>query len=160
MGPRFDLELRTTDADAANSPVPISPSARPTDRSGLNVLLVEDNQDTLRYLTWVLEQRNHKVVPVDRVSAALAAAAEARFDVLVSDIELPDGTGLELMHDLGGGTTLPGIAISGFGSEEDLRHSADAGFAEHLTKPIDVNRLESAIRRVASPVATGPNLVE
>ena len=95
-------------------------------------------------------------MPVDRVSAALAAAGEARFDLLISDIELPDGTGLELMHGLGGGRTLPGIAISGFGSEEDLQDSARAGFAEHLTKPIDLNRLESAIRRVTSALATRP----
>ena len=76
------------------------------------------------------------------------------FDLLISDIELPDGTGLELIHGLGGGRTLPGIAISGFGSEEDLQQSAGAGFAEHLTKPIDLNRLESAIRRVTSPKVT------
>ena len=95
-------------------------------------------------------------MPVDRLSAALAAAGEAQFDLLISDIELPDGTGLELIHGLGGGRTLPGIAISGFGSEEDLQQSAGAGFAEHLTKPIDLNRLESAIRRVTSSVATRP----
>ena len=96
-------------------------------------------------------------MPVDRLSAALAAAGEAQFDLLISDIELPDGTGLELMHGLGGGRTLPGIAISGFGSEEDLQESAGAGFAEHLTKPIDLNRLESAIRRVTSSRATQPD---
>ena len=73
---------------------------------------------------------------------------------MISDIELPDGTGLELIHGLGGGRTLPGIAISGFGSEEDRQQSAFAGFAEHLTKPIDVNRLESAIRRVMPTGAT------
>ena len=133
---------------------PISPPTNPTGRSGLNVLLVEDNQETLRYLTWVLRKRNYNVVPVDRVSAALAAAEEARFDLLISDIELPDGTGHELIHDLGGGRTLPGIAISGFGSEDDLLQSAGAGFAEHLTKPIDLSRLESAIRRVTSAFAT------
>ncbi len=78
------------------------------------------------------------------------------FDLLISDIELPDGTGLELIHDLGGGRTLPAIAISGFGSEEDLQQSAGAGFAEHLTKPIDLNRLESAIRRVTHSTAVRP----
>ena len=120
----------------------------------LKVLLVEDNHETLRYLTVILQKRNYNVVPVDRLSAAFAAAEQAQFDLLISDIELPDGTGLELIHGLGGGRTLPGIAISGFGSDEDLRQSADAGFAEHLTKPIDLNRLESAIRRVTSSEAT------
>jgi CheY-like chemotaxis protein len=155
-GSTFRLELRTVPAEATTSPGPIRPPSNPPGRPGLNVLLVEDNQETLRYLTLSLQQRNYRVVPVDSVSAARAAAGEARFDLVISDIELPDGTGLELMHGLGGGRTLPGIAISGFGSEDDLRDSARAGFAEHLTKPIDLNRLESAIRRVTSPVANRP----
>ena len=155
-GSTFRLELSTVPADATTSPEPIRPPLNPPARSGLNVLLVEDNKDTLDYLTLILQQRNFKVVPVNRVSTALAAAGKAHFDLLISDIQLPDGTGLELMHGLGGGQTLPGIAMSGFGSEEDLRDSERAGFAEHLTKPIDLNRLESAIRRVTSPFATLP----
>jgi PAS domain S-box-containing protein len=155
-GSTFRLELRTAPAEATTPPEPIRPPSSPPGCFGLNVLLVEDNQETLRYLTSVLQQRNYRVVPVDCVSAARAAAGKARFDLLISDIELPDGTGHELMRGLGGGGSLPGIAISGFGSEEDLRDSARAGFADHLTKPIDLNRLESAIRRVTSPLATRP----
>jgi DNA-binding response OmpR family regulator len=70
---------------------------------------------------------------------------------LLSDIELPDGNGLDLMrevHVLGG---VAGIAMSGFGAEDDLRMSREAGFSDHLTKPIDLSRLDSAIRRVATP---------
>ncbi len=156
QGSTFRLELRTVPADLTTSPQPSSPPSSPPGRSGLNVLLVEDNQETLRYLTLMLKKRNYNVVPVDRLSAALAAARQAHFDLLISDIELPDGSGLELIHGLGGGRTLPGIAISGFGSEEDLQQSASAGFAEHLTKPIDLNRLESAIRRVTSLQANCP----
>jgi PAS domain S-box-containing protein len=156
QGSTFRLELGTVPEDATASPEPTSPPSNPPGHAGLNVLLVEDNEETLRYLTLILQERNYNVVPVDRVSAALAAAGEAPFDLLISDIELPDGTGLELIHGLGGGRTLPGIAISGFGSEEDLQQSASAGFAEHLTKPIDLNRLESAIRRVMSPRTTRP----
>jgi CheY-like chemotaxis protein len=154
QGSTFRLELNTVPAEATTAPETLRPATIQLGSSGLSVLLVEDNKDTLHYLTLVLRQRNHKVVPVDSVSAALAAASEARFDLLISDIELPDGSGLELMHGLGGGRTLPGIAMSGFGSDEDLRNSACAGFAEHLTKPIDLNRLESAIQRVTSPSAT------
>jgi len=150
QGSTFRLELGTVPAPATTSPEPSRPPSNPPVRPGLNVLLVEDNQETLRYLTLMLKKRNYNVVPVDRLSAALAAAEQTHFDLLISDIELPDGTGLELLHGLGGGRTMPGIAISGFGSEEDLQQSAGAGFAEHLTKPIDLNRLESAIRRVTS----------
>ena len=160
QGSTFRLELSTVPVDVGASPEPVMPVSNAPGRSGLNVLLVEDNEETLRYLTLILRKRNYNVVPVDRVSAALAAAGEAQFDLLISDIELPDGTGLELIHDLGGGRTLPAIAISGFGSEEDLQQSAGAGFAEHLTKPIDVNRLESAIRRVTPHKATRPGPAE
>jgi PAS domain S-box-containing protein len=158
QGTTFRLELVAVPADDATLPGPTRLPSNPPGGSGLNVLLVEDNQETLRYLTLMLQKRNYNVVPVDRLSAALAAAGEAHFDLLISDIELPDGTGLELIDGLGGGRTMPGIAISGFGSEEDLQESADAGFAEHLIKPIDLNRLESAIRRVTSRVAprSGP----
>lgn len=156
-GSTFRLELRTVPAVATSSPEPIKTPSNPTSDSGLNILLVEDNKDTLHYLTLILQRRNYKVVPADCVSTALAAAGESHFDLLISDIELPDGTGLELMHGLGGGRTLPGIAMSGFGAEEDLRDSARAGFAEHLTKPIDMNRLESAIRRVTAHHATRSN---
>jgi CheY-like chemotaxis protein len=156
QGSTFRLELRTV-AAKGTPPEPIRPSTSPPGSPGLNVLLVEDNKDTRQYLMLVLEQLNHKVVPVDRVSAAMAAASETSFDLLISDIELPDGTGLELMYGLGGGRSLPGIAMSGFGSEEDLQNSARAGFSEHLTKPVDLDRLESAIRRATSRSATGPH---
>jgi DNA-binding response OmpR family regulator len=88
-----------------------------------------------------------------RTAASLAearAAVAEELDLLISDIELPDGTGLELIRDLGGGRGLPGIAMSGFGSEEDVRFSREAGFATHLTKPIDIARLESAIQEFCS----------
>jgi PAS domain S-box-containing protein len=158
-GSTFCLELGTVPADVTSLPEPIQPPSSPPGGSGLNVLLVEDNHETLHYLTLMLTMRNYNVVPVDRLSAALAAAGKTQFDLLISDIELPDGTGHELIHDLGGGRNMPGIAISGFGSAEDLEESASAGFAEHLTKPIDLSRLESAIRRVTSRVATqtGPD---
>ena len=79
--------------------------------------------------------------------------AEAReeltgdLDLVISDIELPDGSGLELMREIGGDDGVPGIAMSGFGSEEDVRLSREAGFAVHLTKPIDIARLEAAIQQ-------------
>ena len=76
--------------------------------------------------------------------------ADVPFDLLLSDIELPDGDGLQLMRELKAGRPMAGIAMSGFGAEEDLRHSREAGFFDHLTKPIDLNRLDAAIRRATS----------
>ena len=103
----------------------------------------------------MLRQRGHEVVTADRIAAARAAVdrAEAPFDLLLSDIELPDGSGLELMRELGARGGMPGIAMSGFGAEEDLQLSREAGFLDHLTKPIDLNRLDAAIHRAAARAA-------
>ena len=77
-----------------------------------------------------------------------ALAASEPFDLLISDIELPDGSGLELMNEIKGTRGFPGIAMSGFGSEEDVRMSQAAGFVAHLTKPITFQTLEATIRQV------------
>ena len=121
-------------------------------RSDLRILVVEDNTDTLRYLATVLRQRGHDVVTADRVATARAAFDEAKvpFDLLLSDIELPDGDGLYLMRELGARGPMLGIAVSGFGGEEDRRQSREAGFVDHLTKPVDLNRLEAAIHRATN----------
>lgn len=85
-----------------------------------------------------------------RVESALEAAAHERFDVLVSDIGLPDGSGIELMQKLKSDHQIFGIALTGFGMEEDLRRSHDVGFNHHLIKPVDLNRLDSLIQQADS----------
>ena len=116
----------------------------------LRILLVEDNKDTLRYLSLMLSGRGHDVRTAGTLADALRAVAETEFEVVVSDIELPDGTGLELMARLRDDGAMPGIALSGFGSPEDVELSRSVGFAEHLTKPVDFGSLEEAIGRVAA----------
>jgi signal transduction histidine kinase len=146
LGATFRLELNTVPAPHHDGeddrPAPAAPS-RP-----LKILLVEDNRDTLRYLSLVLAGHGHQVRSAACLAEARAEAEKGEVDVLVSDVELPDGTGLELMHEFGG-RGFPGIAMSGYGSEEDIRFSHEAGFAEHLTKPVDAATLEQAIQRVA-----------
>jgi DNA-binding response OmpR family regulator len=94
------------------------------------------------YLALILGQRGHVV----RQAVNLAQArAELR-----GDLDLPDGSGLELMREIGRGDGVPGIAMSGLGSEEDLRLSREAGFAIHLTKPIEMARLDAAIRQLGA----------
>ncbi|HEX8199939.1 MAG TPA: hybrid sensor histidine kinase/response regulator, partial [Isosphaeraceae bacterium] len=121
LGSTFLLELPTVPAPAATprvaSPPPVAVPGSPP---GLRILLVEDNKDTLRYLALVLRKRGHEVRTAENLDAAHAAVASAPFDLLLSDIELPDGTGLDLMRALGGGRGVPGIAMSGFGSEDDV----------------------------------------
>jgi PAS domain S-box-containing protein len=148
-GSTFVLEIPTVPRPAPKVE-PTTPSeSRPPRPRGLRILLVEDNKDTLNYIALVLRSRGHQVTTAARLSDALRAAADQELDLLVSDIELPDGTGLELIRQLGGGA-IAGVAMSGYGSEEDVQASRQAGFAEHLIKPVDVNRLEAAIERVSS----------
>lgn len=148
-GATFTLELATVAApvSVAETPPPI-PGGEPAPRP-LRILLVEDNPDTLRYLTLILRRRGHAVTPVDTLSSALRTLSEEDFDLILSDIELPDGTGLDLMRTLGRERAIPGIAMSGFGSDEDVAQSRSAGFGAHLTKPVDFRTLEALIRETA-----------
>jgi CheY-like chemotaxis protein len=82
------------------------------------------------------------------VASALALARESNFDLLVSDIGLPDGTGHELLRQLRTQYDFPAIALSGYGMEEDIQRSRSAGFADHLVKPINLKQLNEAIGRL------------
>jgi CheY-like chemotaxis protein len=147
LGSTFRLELETVEKPelAGTPPAPLDGGATPPARS---VLLVEDNADTLRYLATLLTHRGYRVRTAARLSEAEEAAAASAFDLLISDIELPDGSGLDLMRSLRG--KLVGIAVSGFGSDSDVQLSLEAGFSAHLTKPLDFARLEAAIRDALS----------
>jgi len=141
-GATFTMDLATVPEPIAPRPVPVpTPSIR-----SLKILLVEDQPDILHALTRLLRGRGHFVQPVSRLSEAREAASQGGFDLLLSDIELPDGTGLRLMREMRG---VPGIAFSGFGADEDVRKSREAGFAAHLTKPVDVRTLWATIARVS-----------
>jgi signal transduction histidine kinase/ActR/RegA family two-component response regulator len=118
--------------------------------AGKRILLVEDDLPTLRILARLLEQRGHAVTAAGSVSAALAVAEREDFDLIISDIALPDGTGLDLPRRLGNHRPVPAIALSGYGMDDDVRKSQEAGFAAHLTKPVDFPKLEATIRHVTS----------
>mgnify|MGYP000066165052 CR=1 FL=1 len=158
-GATFILELplavpappRPADDDASDATLPpAAPAARP-----LQVLLVEDHADTARLMARLLESGGHEVKVAGGFTAAMELARQRRFDVLLSDLGLPDGSGLELMRQLRLRYGLRGIALSGYSMEQDLLKSREAGFDEHLTKPIDPARLETAVRRVAAGNGAG-----
>jgi CheY-like chemotaxis protein len=115
----------------------------------LKILLVEDHADTLRVMIKLLEKCGHLVTPAENVSKAKALEAAQEFDLLISDLGLPDGSGLEIMQQAKAHRGIPGIALSGYGTEEDIRQSRAAGFQEHLVKPINFSTLVQAIRSVA-----------
>jgi len=121
-------------------------------RRGLRILLVEDHGDTAEIMGLLLEGEGHEVELVGDVASALEAAASRDFDLLLSDLGLPDASGLQLIRELRErGLTFPGIALSGYGQEEDLRRSREAGFAAHLVKPTSPERLAETIARVTRP---------
>ncbi|HEY9420500.1 MAG TPA: PAS domain S-box protein, partial [Thermoanaerobaculia bacterium] len=134
-----------------------------TGRSGagpdrpLRILLVEDHPDTAEAMADLLRLIGHEVMVAGSVAAALETAARTLkgdgngggIDLVVSDLGLPDGSGQDLMRELVRRHHLKGIAVSGYGMEEDVRRSREAGFARHLTKPVDLAALREAIRQVA-----------
>ena len=147
-GASFTIEMPTIPA-AAEVPTiePVAADEAATRRT-LRILLVDDNDDTRSSLAELLARRGHEVRAAEGVEAALRAAADSEFDLLISDIELVDGTGLQLVQALRSTHPLPAIALSGFGSSDDIELSRSAGFDVHLMKPIDMLALEVAIDRV------------
>jgi signal transduction histidine kinase/ActR/RegA family two-component response regulator len=111
----------------------------------LRILLVDDHKDTCDALERLLARRGHFVSAAHNLRSALETAAQSRFDLVISDISLPDGSGMDLMMQLRAISAIPGIAISGFGNNGDIQRSLQAGFSEHLVKPIKVEKLETAI---------------
>jgi two-component system, chemotaxis family, CheB/CheR fusion protein len=131
---------------------PVEDEGRP-----LHILLVEDHPDTAEAMADLLRLMGHQVTVAGTVASALETAGSGRagFDLVVSDIGLPDGSGQDLMRELVGRHGLRGIALSGYGMEEDIRKSREAGFSAHLIKPVSPQVLRDAIRRAASLPARG-----
>ncbi len=131
--------------------VPRSTGAEPlAPVPSLRMLLVEDEPATLRLMARLLRSLGHNVTTAGTITAAFEAVELDEFDMIISDIGLPDGTGLDLIRRVTAlrGPT-PAIALTGYGMEEDIVRSRAAGFTTHMTKPIDFAKLEIMIRQVA-----------
>jgi PAS domain S-box-containing protein len=137
-------------------PVPASAAPGKSDRefidSGYRVLLVEDHADTARVLSRLLIGNGHTVTTAYSIADALEALRVNDFDILVSDIGLPDGTGIDLIRSIRDELLqkLPAIALTGFGMDDDIKRTLQAGFNDHLTKPVNFARLEQTIRRACT----------
>jgi PAS domain S-box-containing protein len=132
--------------DAAAAAARGTPEER-AGRQASTVLLVEDHDDTRRAMANLLKSFGYNVKTASNVAEGIAMAERERIDLLVSDIGLPDGTGHDVMrHAKGRG--IRGIALSGYGQEQDIQRSREAGFETHLVKPVNFQTLESVIRRV------------
>lgn len=123
------------------------------ERSDLQVLLVEDHEDTLRMMSKLLKMFGYDVKAASSVDEVRRISDTTRFDLLISDIGLPDGSGLDVIRHLRkqpANREILGIALSGFGMEDDIRKSRQAGFERHLTKPVSLDALEETILEVMS----------
>ena len=154
-GTKFTVTLPVSAKPESTAAAPdVKPAAVQNDLTDgatdpIRILLVDDHEDTLKAMTRLLRKLNHRVVPAGTLKAALTAAKSDDFDLLISDVGLPDGTGLDLMRQLCAERPIRGIALTGYGTDDDHRQTLQAGFAAHLTKPIDMNRLSNAINAIA-----------
>jgi CheY-like chemotaxis protein len=121
----------------------------------LHILLVEDHADTAEAMADLLRDLGHQVTTAMTVTEALRTAADLQqgdqegIDLVISDLGLPDGTGHDLMRELVRRYGVRGIALSGYGMEEDIRKSLEAGFDRHLIKPVSPQLLRSVIDQAA-----------
>ncbi len=144
-------EVATVDRQKASGAIALEPAAEEPERARKSrrpttILLVEDNPDSLRALAMSLSLLGYEVRSANGLRTALVAAASQGYDLIVSDLELGDGTGVDLLRSLGPGRSVPAIALTGYGSEEDRQICLEAGFEMHLIKPVETRQLGEAIR--------------
>jgi signal transduction histidine kinase len=162
QGALFTVELPLAAAASTGAPADESPANAPAtnaEAGGLHLLLVEDHPDTAAIMSRMLRRAGFRVTSASKVKealrkveqAALPGAGEPNADPIrfvVSDLGLPDGSGVELMAQLRAAYGLRGIALSGYGMEEDVRRAHEAGFLRHLTKPVEFGSLLAILREV------------
>jgi DNA-binding response OmpR family regulator len=112
---------------------------------GLRVFIVENHEDTLRWLAMYLQDCGHVVGQARTIAEALALVPVGAWDVLISDIGLPDGNGWDLLQTLRLPRPVFGIAMSGFGRNADSERSRAAGYRHHLVKPFKIAELDAML---------------
>lgn len=147
--------LEAATGGATYMPEPAVKLAKESDPNALRILLVEDHQGVAKACRRLLMGHGHVVTCAPTVAAAVEVAATTTFDVVICDLSLPDGSGIDVLSRLksrftrvGKGGELPAIAISGSVYEEDVARTLQAGFAAHLAKPFDEEGLINAVQSV------------
>lgn len=146
QGSRFVVDLATI--DPPEHAACARPSSAPPMTRKLRILLVDDHADTLEVMSMLLSHAGHAV----RTATSLASARgidPTSLDLVISDIGLGDGTGIELLQHVRKQSQVKAIALSGYGTETDRRASTQAGFSAHVTKPVDFDQLLEVIARVS-----------
>ena len=120
----------------------------------MNILVVENHSDTLRWLTLYLEDEGHTVTGAKTFREGYAKLASQDYDVLISDIGLPDGKGWMLLENSGLKKVPYAIAMSGFGMNADSDRSKAAGFRHHLLKPFKMDELDRMLANAQQEIQT------
>src|ERR1700722_17559408 len=125
---------------------------RPTRRNpqAISILLVEDHKDSAEVMSRLLRAKGYSVETCATVAEALKIASERDFNLILSDIGLPDGTGIDLIRQIREHSSIPAIALTGFGMDQDINRYKEAGFDAHLTKPVNIQKLEMLINQFFS----------
>jgi signal transduction histidine kinase/anti-sigma regulatory factor (Ser/Thr protein kinase) len=148
-GATFTVTLPLVEAQQIPKGEPPRPEPLAANKA-VRILLVDDHQDTLEFMSRFLTLCGHKVATASNYGEALSIGQKQEFDLVISDIGLPDGNGYELMHVLQAQSPIKGIALSGYGMKADIDRSEAAGFSAHLTKPCDLSVLNSTIEKLLS----------
>lgn len=149
-GTTITVTLPVSTAQIAAPPAPAVSSDTSAANRKFRVLLVEDHRETATILAKLLERSGHTVAVAHTVESALSRASAEPFDLIISDIGLPDGTGHDLMRQIRKTCGIPGVALTGYGMEDDLNRSREFGFAEHIVKPVNLTHLQSVMDRVVT----------
>jgi signal transduction histidine kinase len=146
QGAAFVIEFPYLEPVEDKSPASLHSRSGPKmAKRSLSILLVEDDEPTRQTLLQLLIRRHHKVIAVSSLAEARQVSCKKKFDVVLSDVGLPDGNGYTLMAELRDSFGLKGIALTGYGMEKDIVNAKKAGFVTHLIKPVNIESLEKAL---------------
>jgi len=116
----------------------------------LRILVVEDHGDTLQALSRLLNHFGHEISVADGAQNALNIIDSKEFDVVLCDIALPDGSGYDVIAQAKRRRPIKAVALTGFGTSEDVERGREAGFDFHLTKPVDFHELRAVLGQIAA----------
>jgi signal transduction histidine kinase len=150
LGSTFSVELPLAPLKAKHDEPSGAPQTSIPNNAQLRLLLVEDHLDSLHMLERLLRESGYLVTTAQDVKSAIDHLNCESFDLLISDITLPDGTGYELMKHARNAQQLKGIALTGLACENQQQTSAAAGFSAHIKKPIEFKELKKAIEALAA----------
>ena len=154
-GATFTIDLPVMPATV--SAVPFFPEKIAVAPKSLRILVVEDHESTAQIMARLLRRAGHEVEIAYSIASAKGLFERSIFNLVISDLGLPDGDGLELFRHMNARRPTEGIALSGYVTQTYIEASLAAGFREHLIKPVDWPRLEAVVERAAMRVHPAQN---